>query len=231
MYYCKLINFKLNIIYIETYSRVNHLTLNAKLVRMFGDSVYTQWQSEIKNTTYLGPVFRSSNSGSMIKTGENSHIFVSLGTRREPFVRLVKSVEQLVMNGTIKQNVIVQAGCTKYSSTHLKIFDFCPAEEIEELIKNATYIITQESAGIVNKCLKYGKPFLVMPRDYSFQELPSKHDMQEDLQYKLEELGFTKVVTNMEELTLGIQNIDKLKTGFEFNNNEVVNKLNTIVKN
>jgi len=222
---------RLNIIYIETYSRVKNLTLSAKLVRLMGDIVYTQWPSEIKNTSYLGPVFNSVNSKGPVKTGENSYVFVSLGTRSEPFTRLVTSVEQLVVNGIIKEKVIIQAGCTPYKSIHMKIFDFCDADKIEELIKNARYIVTQESAGIVNKCLKYGKPFLVMPRDYAFKELPSKHDMEEDLQYKLEELGYTKVVTDVEELKVAVQNIDKIKTGFVYNNAETVNKLNAMVHN
>ena len=113
----------------------------------------------------------------------------------------------------------------------MELFDFCSVDKIEDLIKNATYIITQESAGIGNKCLKYGKRFIVMPRDYALKELPSKHDMEEDLQNKLEEMGYTKVVTNLEELTGGVQNIDKLKTGFEFNNTKAVDKLNAIVNN
>ena len=43
-------------------------------------------------------------------------IFVTLGTQDKPFKRLIKAVEKQVMLGNIKQEVIVQAGCTKYKT-------------------------------------------------------------------------------------------------------------------
>jgi hypothetical protein len=49
--------------------------------------------------------------------------------------------------------------------------------------------------------------------------------MKEDLQDKLEELGYTKVVRNVDELEKAIVNIEKLKTGFEFNNSMAISKL------
>ena len=131
--------------------------------------------------------------------------------------------------GVIDKKVIIQAGKTAYQSEKLQIFDFCSVSQIDELIRNASYIITQESAGIGNKCLKYGKRFIVMPRDYQFGELPSKHDMEEDLQYRLEELGYTKVVHTKEQLADSIKNIGRLKTGYKFDNSRAVEKLTEMV--
>ena len=37
-------------------------------------------------------------------------IFVTVGTHEQPFNRLVKAVDDLVGNGTIKEDVIVQKG-------------------------------------------------------------------------------------------------------------------------
>jgi hypothetical protein len=68
-----------------------------------------------------------------------------------------------------------------------------------------------------------------MPRDYQFGELPSKHDMEEDLQYRLEELGYTKVVHTKEQLADSIKNIGRLKTGYKFDNSRAVEKLTEMV--
>ena len=70
-----------------------------------------------------------------------------------------------------------------------------------------------------------------MPRDYAYGELPTKSDMKEDLQYKLEELGYTKVVNNIEQLEEAINAINDIKTGYNFDNNLAIIKLNNIVKN
>ena len=95
-------------------------------------------------------------------------------------------------------------------------------EKIDELILNARYVITQESAGIGTQCLKNRTKFIVMPRDYQYGELPTKSDMKEDLHCKLEELGYTKVVSNATELEKAIVNIDRLKIGFDFNNSMAI---------
>ena len=100
----------------------------------------------------------------------------------------------------------------------MEVFDFCSLERTNELDLNAHYVITQESAGIGTQCLKCGTRFIVMPRDYQYGELPTRSDMKEDLHHKLEELGYTKVVTNTSELEAAIENIGNLKTGFDFNN-------------
>jgi hypothetical protein len=70
-----------------------------------------------------------------------------------------------------------------------------------------------------------------MPRDYSYGELPTKSDMEEDLQYKLEEMGYTKVVNNTEQLESAITNINEIKSGYPFDNNLVIKKLNHLVEN
>jgi hypothetical protein len=68
-----------------------------------------------------------------------------------------------------------------------------------------------------------------MPRDYAFRELPAKSDMNEDLHLKLEEMGFTFVVHNIEELKKAIGHADSLKVGYHFDNSLAVDKLNRIV--
>jgi UDP-N-acetylglucosamine transferase subunit ALG13 len=126
--------------------------------------------------------------------------------------------------------VIIQAGHTKYESQRAEIFDFCSPEKIEDFILNARCVITQESAGIGTLCLKYGTRFIVMPRDYQYGELPARSDMKEDLHYKLEEMGYTKVVTNSGELEHAIRNIDQLKVGFKFDNTLAIQTLHKTVE-
>jgi UDP-N-acetylglucosamine transferase subunit ALG13 len=153
-----------------------------------------------------------------------------VGTRDEPFTRLIQSVEEIVRKGIIRGEVIIQAGHTKYRTDVVKTFDFCTPEKIDELILNARYVITQESAGIGTQCLKYQTKFIVMPRDYQYGELPTKSDMREDLHYRLEELGYTKVVRDTGELEAAVLNIDGLKTGFDFDNTRAIATLHKIME-
>jgi UDP-N-acetylglucosamine transferase subunit ALG13 len=164
------------------------------------------------------------------KNQNPEHVFVTLGTRVEEFSRLIEAVEDLVKRGSIKERVIIQAGRTRYTSDHVEIFDFCTPEEIDDFIMNAKYVITQESAGIGTKCLKYKTKFLVMPRQYRRGEVTAKSDEKEDLHLHLEKIGYTKVVNNASELEKAISEIDKLKVGFTFDNKLAVDTLTRMME-
>jgi UDP-N-acetylglucosamine transferase subunit ALG13 len=222
--------FGIKFIFIETYSRVNNLTKFAEFLLKREHTVHTQWENDIDGVEYIGPIFGVSNTTSN-NSIDGDYIFVALGTRREPFTRILDYLESLKHKGVLKEKIIVQAGHTEYDSEHMEIFDYCSVAKIDELIKNAKYVITQESAGIATKCLKFNKKFIEMPRDYEYGELPAKSDMQEDLQYRLEELGYTKVVNNEDELETAIIGIYNLKTGFKFDNSKAISTLKNLVEN
>lgn len=69
-----------------------------------------------------------------------------------------------------------------------------------------------------------------MPRDYRHKELPTKSDMNEDLHYKLADLGYTYVVHDKEQLKAAVENIDRLKTGFSFDNSRAIAILRDLVE-
>ena len=50
-------------------------------------------------------------------------ILVMLGTQNNSFHRLLEEVEKNIENGTIQEDVIVQAGYTKFESKNMKIID------------------------------------------------------------------------------------------------------------
>lgn len=221
--------FGIAFIYIDTFSRVNGYSKFGHFLLKLGHPVLTQWEHrDSKKAIYIGAVFKRGTDNSNKNNGKR--IFVTLGTREEGFPRLINAVEGMKRKNIIKEEVIVQAGKTKYASACLEIFDFCAPKKIEELISEAKYVITQESAGIGTLCLKLNKKFIVMPRDYQYGELPSKSDMQEDLHWKLQEMGYTKVVNNGVELENAIKEIDNLKYGFHFDNQLAIRKLTRIVE-
>jgi len=221
--------FRIKFIHIDTFSRVqNHSKLGTFLIKT-GNTIYTQWESRGNSrAVYIGPIFKRQEFQE--KKRDSDYVFVTLGTRVEPFTRLIQCVEELIKKGVIKERVIIQAGHTKYNSDKADIFDYCMKEKIDTLIQNAKYVITQESAGIGTQCLNHRTKFIVMPRDYQFGELPAESEMMEDLQYKLAELGYTSVVNSTRELEEAILGIDRLKVGYEFDNRNAITKLHEAVE-
>ena len=214
---------------IESYSRVNARSMFATFLLKTGSYIYTQWEDlRNKNAIYIGPVLKRQEE--FIKPQDRDYIFVSVGTREEPFARLLQGVEELVVKGLIKDKIIIQAGHTRYKSSCAEVFDFCSPEKISELILNAKYVINQASAGIGTLCLRYQTRFIMMPREYQYRELPTPRDMEEDLHHELERLGYTKVVTNTYELEMAIRNIESLKVGFSFDNSRAISALHEVVQ-
>lgn len=216
-------------IHIDTFSIVHGYSKFGTFMLKLGQPILSQWADPVNSkVTYIGPIFK--NLKQIPAKPDQGHVFVTLGTRSESFARLIEAVESLVQKGVIRERVVVQAGHTPYSSTRLEIFDYCTPDEIDAYIANARYVITQESAGIGTKCLKFNTPFVVMPRDYKYGELPAASDMNEDLHLKLEELGFTRVVHDAAQLENAIANLGSIKTGFVFDNRLAIATLNRIIR-
>jgi UDP-N-acetylglucosamine transferase subunit ALG13 len=222
--------FRTKFIHIDTFSHVRGLTKMGNLLYKLGFPVLTQWESSRKiRAIYIGPVLKNTPSSNILP-GPAEHVFVTLGTVWEPFPRLIQSIETLRKEGVIKERVIVQAGFTKFKSDVIEIFDFSPPEKIDYFIRNAKYVVTQESAGIVTKCLKYNKKIIVMPRSYVLKELRSKAYEREDLHIRLEELGYVFIVHNVEEMRTAISKLDSLNVGFKFDNSLAIHKLKELIE-
>ena len=69
-------------------------------------------------------------------------ILVTLGTQDKPFKRLIEAVEKQVELGNIKDEVIVQSGCTKYKSDKMKIVNYIPMKEFSKLMKELKTLLT-----------------------------------------------------------------------------------------
>jgi len=223
------IPFGIKFIHIDTFSHVRGFTKMAKFLSRTRSPILTQWRSPLKNRAiFIGPIFKESHFDKPPQ-GSAAYVFVTAGTRAEPFPRLFHSVECLIKEGLIREPVIAQVGSTRFVTSLMETFDFRAPQVIDDLILNARYVITQESAGIVTKCLKFGTKFIVMPRDYAYGELPAKSDMKEDLHLRLEELGFTYVVHDVKGMKSAITNINKLNVGFAFDNTLAISTLRSLV--
>lgn len=105
-------------------------------------------------------------------------ILVTLGTQDKPFTRLLDVVQKQIDNGNIKDEVYVQAGCTKYASKDMHIFDLLPIDEFDKLMTKADLIITHGGVGNITGALKKGKKIIVAPRLSKYKEHINDHQKQ-----------------------------------------------------
>ena len=89
-------------------------------------------------------------------------ILVTLGTQDKPFTRLLDAVLREIENGNIQDEVVVQAGCTKYETDKMQIFDLIPMEEFDKLMKQCDLLITHGGVGSIITGLKCNKKVIAV---------------------------------------------------------------------
>ena len=105
-------------------------------------------------------------------------IFVSLGTQDKSFSRLLELLDKEINKCFITDNIIVQAGYTKYESKNMGIFDYVSKDKFEEYIKNCDILITHGGVGSIFTGLKNNKKVLVMPRLAKYKEQHNDHQLE-----------------------------------------------------
>lgn len=105
-------------------------------------------------------------------------ILVTLGTQDKPFTRLLDAIQKAINDGIIKEEVIVQAGHTKYESSNMKIFDLIPADEFDQLVKKCRILITHGGVGSITTGLKAGKIVIAAARLSKYKEHTNDHQKQ-----------------------------------------------------
>ena len=101
-------------------------------------------------------------------------VFVTVGTQQ--FVRLLKLLEN--SKELEKDEIIVQAGYTKYESNRLKIFDFISSEELEKYIENSEFVICHGGVGSIFTALRKNKKVFVVPRLSENKEHINDHQLE-----------------------------------------------------
>ena len=147
-------------------------------------------------------------------------ILVTLGTQKQQFTRLLDYIEK----SSIKDEIIVQAGHTKYTSKKMKIFDFIDYDVMDKYINDADLIITHGGTGSIVTALKKGKKVVACARKKQYGEHVDDHQEQ-IVDVFFEEKYILKIdeSTHLDDLYL---NIKKFKPKhFESNTNSFIEKL------
>nr|WP_294901011.1 PssE/Cps14G family polysaccharide biosynthesis glycosyltransferase [uncultured Pedobacter sp.] len=104
-------------------------------------------------------------------------ILVLLGTFTIEFSRPIIAIENAIKGGDIKEEVIVQAGHTKFSSEFLTVRSFIEPKELDELYERAEIIVTHGGVGSILRSFRMNKKIIAIPRLYKFKEHVDDHQL------------------------------------------------------
>lgn len=146
-------------------------------------------------------------------------IFVTLGTQKFQFDRLLKYIDEQIENGKIKEKVFAQIGNSTYIPKNYQYKDFIDKDEFENKINESSLIITHSGVGTIITALNKDKPVIVVPRLAKFKEHVDDHQLQ--IAESFSKKNF--VISNGENIDDLIENIKKSKK-FKFEKYKSSNK-------
>ena len=157
-------------------------------------------------------------------------IFVSVGSQKFQFDRLLKKIDDLIEDGTINEKVFAQIGTSNYKPKNYDFADFLDRRSFGDMVDKCSLLITHAGTGVIVGAVKKGKMVVAVPRLAKYKEHVDDHQIQllkqfDDLNliescYELNELGdkisnisnkkFDKYVSNTDEILDSIREfIDK----------------------
>ena len=136
-------------------------------------------------------------------------ILVLLGTQNNSFHRLLEEVEKNIKNKTIQEEVIVQAGYTKFESKNMKIIDLMSKEELAEYQDKASLIITHGGVGSIISSIEKGKKVIAIPRLKKYGEHVNDHQL--DIVESFDKLGYIIGITDVSQLEEALQRVKEFR--------------------
>lgn len=130
-------------------------------------------------------------------------IFVTLGTQDKSFKRLLLAIQKQIDEGNINEEVIVQAGYTKFESDKMKIFDLLSMDEFNNYMEKCDLLITHGGVGSILKGLKNNKKIIAAARLEKYKEHTNDHQIQ--IIENFTNNGYILKLDNFEKLDIALK--------------------------
>ena len=125
-------------------------------------------------------------------------IFVTLGSQKFQFNRLLKAVDQLIDEGIVTEDVFAQTGYSDYQPRNFQHQPFLDREAFAEKMGQADIVITHGGTGAIIGAVKKGKKVIAVPRLAKYGEHVDDHQLQLIEQFR--ELNLICSCSNIEDL-------------------------------
>ena len=138
-------------------------------------------------------------------------IFVTLGSQKFQFNRLLIEIDRLIEEGIIKDDIFAQIGASDYKPKNYKYKDFLTQDEFKEYMVNCNFVITHAGTGAIITALKNDKKVIAIPRLAKYGEHVDDHQIQ--LVNEFKELNLIYPVYDEKDLKNAINEIIKMNFG------------------
>uniref|UniRef100_UPI00405663DE PssE/Cps14G family polysaccharide biosynthesis glycosyltransferase n=1 Tax=Acetatifactor sp. TaxID=1872090 RepID=UPI00405663DE len=147
-------------------------------------------------------------------------IFVTLGSQKFQFDRLLKKLDELIEKGIITDKVTAQIGASTYTPKHFEYVNFMDRTEFANTMDQAGIVITHGGTGVIIGAVKKGKKVIAIPRLAKYGEHVDDHQLQ--LLHQFDDLGIICACYDSEDLGKCVSEIDNLTFRPYVSNTDVI---------
>lgn len=147
-------------------------------------------------------------------------IFVTVGSQKFQFNRLLRKIDKLIAQGIIKEKVYAQIGVSDYNPQYFSYVDFMTQEEFSKNINNSDIIITHAGTGVIINALKKGKKVIAIPRLAKYGEHVDDHQIQ--LIKEFDAMNFIEPVYDLENLESALSKVKTKKYNKYISNTDAI---------
>ena len=125
-------------------------------------------------------------------------IFVTLGSQKFQFNRLLIEIDRLIEEEKITEEVLAQTGYSDYEPKNYKFKKFLDRDEFSNIMDKCDKVITHGGTGAIIAAVKREKRVIAVPRLSKFGEHVDDHQLQIVKQF--EEMQFISVCNDIKYL-------------------------------
>lgn len=156
-------------------------------------------------------------------------IFITLGSQKFQFNRLLKAVDDLIEKGIITDDVFAQIGYSDYQPQHYHFEKFLDREQFAEWEWKADIVITHGGTGAIIGAVKKGKKVIAVPRLSKYGEHVDDHQFQLIDQFR--QLNLICGLKDCDELEAGLRFVkDHSFNSYESNTSRIINSIDNFIK-
>lgn len=155
-------------------------------------------------------------------------IFVTMGSQKFQFDRLLKAMDDIAREGRTGQEIIAQSGACTYQPAYIRCEPFMDRDRFDECLEKADVIVAHAGTGTIIRAVRAGKKVIAVPRLARYGEHVDDH--QTEIADTFEQMGLILSCHDCGELEQKIADIRGMTfRGYVSNTENIIRSLDEYI--
>lgn len=154
-------------------------------------------------------------------------IFVTVGTSKQDFSRLIREIDKLIDEKVINDEVVVQSNLCMYKPKNFVINSQLSKREYQLYLKKCDLIITHGGVGSIMDGLKNNKKVIAFPRLAKYSEAVNDHQVEIINEFKKMNYILTGKISDLDKILIDVKSFvpNNYKSNNKLFNNLVLEEI------